>query len=306
MKKFVFAAILAVVAVLLAACGNEGTAAEPRTIIDREGYEITIPAEINTIVTLGPSNAEVLVALGFGDRIIAADSFASDVEGLGAGVPRSFGIMDFDVEYVMDLMPDVIFATGITRLGGGESPLGPIVDLGISVIHMPSSDSIEGIYEDIRFVADVMGNRSAADTVIASMQAEFDAIAAIAANITTRRTVYFEVSPAPWMFSFGTGTFLHEILEHVGAVNVFGDQNGWVSVSEEALLELNPDVILTSTDFLDDPIGEIASRPGFDVITAVQNGNIFSINTAASNRPSPNIVVALREIAQAVFPEYFN
>jgi len=280
-------------------------AATTRTITDREGYSLTIPTNVNTVVTLGPSNAEILVALGVADRIIATDSFAADVAGLGAGVPRSFGIIDFDVEYIMDLMPDVLIVTGVARIGG-DSPLGPIANVGISIVHMPTSQSMQGIYDDIRFLADVMGVAATAETVVAQMQAEFDAVAAIAATITTPRTVYFEVSPAPWMFSLGTGTFLHEIIELTGATNIFGDQEGWIPVSEEDLLELNPDVILTSTDFIPDPIGEIAERPGFDTLTAVQNGDIFQIGTAVSNRASPNVVIALRQIAEAVFPEYFS
>ena len=301
--------ILLALALTFAACSNNGDdEASPttRTITDREGYTLEIPTEISTVVTLGPSNAEILVALGVADKIIATDSFASDVAGLGTGVPRSFGIMDFDAEYIVDLMPDILIATGVARIGGDDNPLELLANVGISIIHMPTSESIEGIYADIRFLADVLNVSSAAESVIAEMQAEFDAVAAIAATITTPRTVYFEVSPAPWMFSLGTGTFLHEIIELTGATNIFADHEGWISVSEEDLLELNPDVILTSTDFIDDPIGEIASRPGFDALTAVQTGDIFQIGTAVSNRASPNVVIALRQIAEAVFPEYFN
>lgn len=281
------------------------TEARTRPETDREGYALTLPEEINTIVTLGPSNAEILVALGFGNRIIAADRFTDDVAGLGPGVVRAFGIMDFDAEYIIELMPDIIFVTGLTRAGGEYDPLAVISAVGITVIYMPSSTSINAIMEDIRFIAAVMEADEAGEAVITAMQSEIDEIRAVAATITTPRTVYFEISPAPWMFSFGAGTFLHEMVELVGATNVFADQDGWVSVSEEALLESNPDVILTSTDFLDDPIAEIMQRPGFDVITAVQNGDIFQITTAYSNRSSQNITKALREIAQAVFPEYF-
>jgi len=273
---------------------------------DREGYPITLPDEINTIVTLGPSNAEILVALGFGDKIIAADRFAADVDGLGDGVPRDFGIRDFDVEYITDLMPDVIFVTGMTRAGGEDDPMAPFSAVGITVIYMPSSVSIAAIMEDIRFMADVMQAGEAGEAIIANMQAEIAAIREIAAGITEIRTVYFEISPAPWMVSFGTGTFLHEMIELIGAVNIFADEEGWVSISEEILLELNPDVILTSVDFLDDPIADITDRPGFNTLTAVQEEAIFIIDTAASNRPSQNIVIALRQMAEAVFPEYFR
>ena len=280
--------------------------ARTRPETDREGSPLTLPDQINTIVTLGPSNAEILVALGFSDKIIAVDRFSADVAGLGAGVPRDFGIMDFDAEYITDLMPDIIFASGIARGGEAGDPLAPLSDVGITVIHMPSSTSIMGVMDDIRFIAQVMEASEAGEAVIADMQAEIDAVQAIAAGITTTRTVYFELSPPPWLVSFGTGTFLHEMLEIVGAVNIFADQEGWVSISEEVLLELNPDVILTSVDFIDDPIAEIMERPGFDTITAVREEAVFLIDANASNRPSQNIVIALRQIAEAVFPEYFR
>ena len=278
--------------------------ARPRPETDREGFPIVLPDEINSIVTLGPSNAEILIALGFGERIIAADRYSGDVDGLGPGVVRAFGILDFDAEYIMGLGPDVIFVTGMAR-AGGDDPLAPITAAGITVIYMPSSESLDAIMEDIRFMAAVMEAYEAGEAVVAAMRAEIDEIRAIAEAIALSRTVYFEISPAPWMFSFGRGTFLHEMIELVGATNVFADYSGWIPVADEVLLELNPDIILTSTDFLDDPIAEIAGRPGFGAIAAVQNGDIFRITAAYSQRPSQNVTRALWEIARAVFPEYF-
>jgi len=299
--------LLALVLALAACTSNNVEPATPRTITDREGYTITLPGEINTIITLGPSNAEILVALGLASNIIATDSFSADVAGLGTGVARAFGITDFDAEYITELMPDIIFASGgLSRAGEEDGPMAPVAAAGITVLYMPTSTSIAEIMEDIRFIADVMGVNEASETVIADMQSEIDAISRIAAGITQTRTVYFEISPSPWMFSFGTGTFLHEIIELIGATNIFAGIEGWHSVSEEELLELNPDIILTSVDFMDDPIAEIMGRPGFDAIIAVQNEAVFSIDANASNRPSQHIVIALRQIAQAVFPEYFQ
>jgi len=273
---------------------------------DREGYTVNLPDEINTIVALGASNAEILVGLGFADRIVLVDSFSFDVAGLPSGVVADFGFMDFDAEYIVNMMPDIIFVTGMARGGGDDDPMAPVSAAGISVIYMPTSTSIAEIKEDIRFIATVMESTDVGETIISRMEAEINEIAEIAANITTTRTVYFEISPAPWMYSFGTGTFMNEMIELVGAINVFADQEGWIFVSDEMLLELNPDIILTSTDFLPDPIVDILERPGFDAITAVINGDVFYIDTASSSRPTHNITRALREMAQAVFPEYFQ
>ena len=95
------------------------------------------------------------------------------------------------------------------------------------------------------------------------------------------------------------------MLEIAGAVNIFGDQNDWIGVADEVLLEKNPDVIFTSASFIDDPVNEIMNRPGWDAITAVQNGDVFTIDSNSSNRQSQNIIKALQEIAKAVYPDKF-
>ena len=292
-KNGIIAAFL--VSLMLVSCGENGQATARA-----ENQQ-----EINTIVSIGPSNTEILVALGFGDKIIAADTYSADVEGLSPAASVALSMMALDAEYLINLMPDVIFITDMAMAGGTHDPLAAVGAVGIDVIYVPISATIAAIMEDIRFIASVMGAEEAGENVISKMQEEIDEIRRIAETITLTRTVYFEISPAPWMFSSGRGTFLHEMLELAGAQNIFAAQDGWLGVTDEMLLQANPDVILTSTDFLDDPEAEIIGRPGFHAITAVQTGNVHRIDTAYSSRPSPNITRALREIALAVFPEYF-
>jgi iron complex transport system substrate-binding protein len=117
--------------------------------------------------------------------------------------------------------------------------------------------------------------------------------------------VYFEISAAPFMYSFGDGVFLNEIIEIIGAENILAGQDSWLSVAEESVLDADPDVILTSVNYIDDPVGEIKSRAGWQTITAVANGDVYYIDADASNRPNQNIVKALHEIALAVYPDKY-
>ena len=290
---------------IIGAAGLEaGVGSRPTT--DREGFAISLPEEINRIITVGASNAEIIVTLGMGDKIVAVDMWSADVPGLPAGVRAELDMLNLNAEFVVSLMPDIIFITGMARAGGTDDPLAPVSEAGITIIYMPTSTSLNDIKEDILFIAAVVDKFEAGEAIVFEMQAEINEIQEIASGIATTRTVYFEIDPAPWMISFGHGTFLNEMIELVGATNVFGDLEGWFSVSGEDLLILDPDVILTSSDFLDDPIGEIAGRPGFEALTAVQNGNIHLITANYSNRPNHNITRALWEIARAVFPEYYN
>jgi iron complex transport system substrate-binding protein len=96
------------------------------------------------------------------------------------------------------------------------------------------------------------------------------------------------------------------MISTIGAVNIFGNEDWLVMPGAEAIITRNPDVILTNVNYIDDPIGEIKSRPGFEHINAVINNRIYQIDADSSVRPSPRIVLALRQMAQAVYSEQYE
>ena len=309
MKMKIIALLL--VSVLLSACAaGEPVSAPPQApqagaVIDRdrEGNLITLPQNIDRIISMGPSKTEILAALGVGGQIIAADEHSAGIEGLSPDIPL-FSVLTPDPEQIIALAPDVIFVAGLLRHGGAD-PFRVVVDAGICVIYIPTSSSIEGIKEDIRFMAAVMGAKEEGAAIVAEMESKIAAIRAVGETITAARTVYFEIEAAPHMFSFGGGVFLSEMLEIIGAVNIFADVDGWLSVSDEVILVANPDVILTNVGWMDDPIGEIISRPGWETLAAVQNGAVHKIDANSSSRPSHHITLALTQMAAAIYPEYF-
>ena len=327
-KQIIALLLMAVMLITFTSCGtdtpsdNNGTTAgevsntlsdeneengesETQPVIDkdREGNSITLPQTIDKIISMGPSNTEVLVALGFGDKVIAADSYSENVEGIPSGIPM-FSMMSPDGEQIIALQPDVIFVTGMSKVDG-DDPFQVVSNTGICIIYMPSSTSIDGIKEDIRYMAAVMGVQSKGESIITDMEKEVEAIKKIGDTITDKKTVYFEISAAPYMYSFGKGTFLNEMIGIIGAVNVLGDQESWISVADEAVVNANPDVVLTSVNYIENPTDEIKARPGWDALTAVKNGDVYYIDTDASNRPSQNIIKALKEMAKAVYPDKY-
>jgi len=252
---------------------------------------------------MGPSNTEILVALGFGDQIIGIDTFSGAVEGVRPDLP-AFDMMMPDVEQMIALAPDVIFATGMTQVEGLD-PFEVVSEAGIEVVHVPVSASIAEIWADIRLIAAALGAEAAGEAMIEEMEREIDLIRSIALEVTEVRTVYFEIAAPPFMYSFGRGVFLHEMIELIGAVNAFADQNAWFFVADEAVLEVNPDVILTNVGYIDDPVGDILARSGWGTISAVADGRVYFIDPDSSSRPSHHIVRALWEMARAVYPELF-
>ena len=272
--------------------------------VDPSGAEISVPEQINSIVVLAPSLAEMVVALGQGDKIIGCDTNSIGLEGLPADLP-ALDTVNPDMEQLMALHPDVLMVSNLS-LYDAENPYKQLVDNGVCVVCVPTSDSIANIQDDIAFVATILKEGDKGQAMIAKMQQEIDRIAAIGAGITEKKSVYFEISAAPYMYSFGTGVFLNEMIELIGAENILAAQEGWLGVEEESVVQANPDVILTNVNYLDDPVQEIKNRSGWDALTAVQTGAVYYIDNMASSLPNQNVIKALEQMAKAVYPEYYN
>lgn len=278
--------------------------AEPTTITDREGKMITIPEKIDTIISMAPSITETLIHMGLGDKLVAVDKYSVGIEGLPENLPV-YDIMAPDTESITALKPDIIFATGMSK-ANGDDPFKPLTDLGVFMTYIPSATSIDGIKEDIRFICQITHNSDKADSIIVEMEKEISEILSKIGNEKNGKTVYFEIAAAPSMYSFGKGTFLNEIIELLGAKNVLADMDSWVSVSEEVVIDKNPEIIFTNVDYIEEPVKEITDRTGWNVITAVKDKAVYQVSKNASSRPNEYVTVAIKEMATALYPDLFK
>lgn len=281
--------------------GTEANAVKPTK--DRAGNDITIPDEVNKIVALAPSIMQTLDALGAMDKVVGTDTqtpmYVSGVDSL-----PQFDLMEPDIEQIAALDPDVIFTTGMSYTD--SDPFAALTEMGKCVICIPSSTSIEAIKEDIQFIADCIGTSDAATPILDEFQKSIDEVKAIGDTITEKKKVMFEISALPYLYSCGQNTFIDEMITLIGAENVFHDQDAWISVVEEDAVAANPDVILTSVNYIDDPIGEILGRPGWDNVNAVKNKEVYYIDNGSSSLPNQNIILALQQMAEAVYPEAYE
>lgn len=312
-KKFYTAIIMLIFIASLTACAQSQTPEQspqtteqneaPLQTVDRAGNEITIPKEINKIISMSPSNTEILVALGFGDKIIAADTYSKDIPGLPANI-QYFDMMTPDVEKLVALEPDIIFATGMS-MSDGSDPYKPVKEMGICLAYIPSSDSIEGIYQDILFLADSLNATGKGMELIDGMKTKINEIEKIASTIEEKKTVYFEIAASPNLYSFGKGVFLNEMIEIIGAENILANEEKWISVSDEAVVAADPEIILTNVNYVENAVDEIKSRAGWENMTAVKNNEVYYIDNNASSLSNHNIVKALQQMAEAVYPEIY-
>ena len=274
--------------------------------VDPSGASISIPEKIDTMVVLAPSLAETVVAFGLGDKIIGYDLNSVGLTGLPENVP-TFDTINPDVEQLVALAPDVLLVSSLS-LYDQEAPYQPLIDAGVCVICVPTSGSIDGVKSDISFLAAALSAGEAGQAVLDELNSELDALAATAASIpeSERRSVYFEISAAPYMYSTGSGTYMDEMIALIGAENVLSAETGWVSVEGETIVAADPDVIFTNVNYLDDPVAEILGRDGWAGVTAVANGDVYYIDNMASSLPNQNIVIALRQMAEAIYPDSFT
>lgn len=293
--SFIFAGALA--ASTLMGCGEKAT-----VMTDREGNEFTLPKEVNTIISTAPSNTEVLVELGLSDKLVAIDEYSSDVEGINEDLPQ----IDFtnpDAETLVSLDPDIIIASGHNKTGN-EDPFAAVKEAGIQVVYIPSSTSIEGIYEDIEFISEITGTKKEGKELIESMKEDINSIKEIGDTITDKKKVYFEIGSYSSLYSFGSNTFLNEMIEVIGAENILADEDSWISPSPESIVKANPDVILTNEP-TDNIVESIKARDGWQDVTAVKNNEVYYIDKNTSSRPSQNIIKALKEMAKAIYPDKY-
>jgi iron complex transport system substrate-binding protein len=283
--------------IFLSGCGvNKG-----REIIDRAGRTVKINNPVNKIISTAPSNTEIITDLGMAHKLAAIDVHSANVTGIPANLP----LLDFfypDAEAIISLEPDIIIASGHNPTGTGDDPFRLLGEAGIPVVYISMSKSIEEIYMDIAFIADILQVQQKGEEVIETMKKQIAEITKYTPLIENKKTVYFEISAAPNMMTFGKGSYIDDMITVIGARNIFGNDGWFISPGAESIIERNPDVILTSVSYIDDPAGEIKNRLGFNHINAVVNNRVFYIDNDSSSRPSPRIILALQQMAEAVYP----
>lgn len=281
--------------------GTDGNIEIPS--MDRAGNTIALPKEINKIISLAPSTTQILFDLGEGDKLVAVDTQSTLYAEIPSDIPQ-FDMMAPDLEQIIELSPDVVYVSSMTNYSG-EDILEVVRDSGICVIEIPTSNSIEDIKKDIQFVADSVGKSTEGQVIVSDMEDIINTVADIGGKITDKKTVIFEIAAAPDIYSFGENVFLNEMIEIIGASNILADQEGWISVSEEAVVSKNPDVILTNVNYIENPIDEIKGRDGFQGIAAIENDQVYYIDNGASSLPNHNVTKALIEMAKVVYPQEF-
>lgn len=278
----------------------------PVTVTDGMGEEVTIDEEPENIVSLLPSNTEIAFALGLDDQIVGVTDFDTYPE--EAQEKQSVGGLDFDVETVLSLEPDLIL-TDSSAAQNSEEGLNQLEEAGAEILVVNDATSFEETYDTINMIGEATGTQEEADNIVETMQEDVASIEETASEISEedRKTVWVEVDAPPDIYTTGQNTFMDEMLDIIQADNAAAEEEGWVPYTEEDAVALNPDVIVTTYGFrVENSTENILNRDGWSDVPAVENEEVYDLESDLVSRPGPRLTDGLQHMAEVVYPDVFT
>ena len=255
--------------------------------VDMMGREIKLDAPATRVVALSAADCEILYAIGAGDLLVGRGEYC-DYPAQVLEAPAVQSGMETNIEQIIALAPQVLLMSAMAQT---EDQVKQLEAAGIQCIVSDAKD-INGVYQAITLIGAVTGRDEDAFNVVTNMETTLSELSVHAGELKGK-SVYFEVSPLQYgLWTAGKGTFMDEVATMLGLTNVFADMTGWAEVSEEQVLKANPDVIVTIAMYFGEgqtPVEEILSRPGWQDVTAVKNGDILSLPNNELSRPGPRI-----------------
>jgi len=255
------------------------------------------------IVSLCPSNTEIVAALGLLPRLVGIDDY-SDFPPEVAGLPRVGPDLQVDLERVAALRPDLVLAS--LSVPGMEQNVQGLAERGLPTLTL-DPHSLAAVWESMRSVARAAGVPEAAEAAVAALQGRVAAVAARAADLP-RPQVYWEWWPKP-VYTPGGRNWLTDLTALAGGSNCFaGYDVDNVRLEPAAAAAAQPEVMLTVwCGVAAEKIkpAQILERPGWEGVPAVRSGQVYILSEGLYCRPSPRLVDGLELLAGILHPEAF-
>jgi iron complex transport system substrate-binding protein len=294
---------------MLGACGwmgGEGqtSGAVSIRVIDGLGREITLESPARRIISLAANTTEMLYEIDALEWLIGRDEFSDEPPSVLELPNVGGGWGDLNNELILTLEPDLVLAAEIHT----PEQVQALEDLGLTVFYVPNFLAFEGLYTNLENLGKLTGQEAIAQERIAALRERVETIETLLTEVEPVAT-YYEVDGsdpnAPW--TTGSDTFHDVLISMAGGVNIAADIQGWGQISPEAILAADPEVILFAAGpFVTSTVESIASRPGWEDITAVTHGAIYAVDTNIVDRPGPRQVLALEIFTKRIHPELFE
>ena len=268
-------------------------------VTDMAGRAVTLDAPAEKIVALTAADCEILYAIGAGDKLVGRGEYCNYPEEI-LSVPTVQSGNETNIEQIIALQPQLVI---LSIMAQTKEQVSALEAAGIKVF-ASDAQNIKGVYEGIALMGQLVGKSAEAEVVVGQMKASF---ADITAKVTGNgeKTVYFEVSPLQYgLWTAGKGTFMDEIATMLGLKNAFADVTGWGEVSEEQVIQRNPDYIVTVAMYFGEgttPVEEILSRKGWENMEAIKNSAVYNADSNEISFPGPRLVNAAEKLYAFVY-----
>ncbi len=276
--------------IALAACLPSVTFALA-TVTDDVGFSESFSRPPVRVVSLSPGATEILFELGAESRLVAVSQYC-DYPPAARDLPQVGDFANPSMEAILARDPDLVIATGgpqrelILRLRASGVP---------TVVLYPRG--LEDVFGNVRMLGRIMGLEARAERLDKRLRARVDRLKMKAHRLSAqhRPVVYFEISAQPAMAA-GEGSYPGQLIELAGGENVAkGATGNYPAISTERIISADPDVIIVShTKKPAEARKLVAGRPGWENISAVRSGRIYSdLDMDILLRPGPRLVDGL-------------
>lgn len=276
----------------------------PIEVTDQAGRVVKLEKVPERIISLAPSNTEILFALGLGDKVVAVTDYCN-YPPEAEEKPSIGGFSTPDVERVVSFSPDLVLATSIHQ----KEVIPALERRGLTTFIL-EPQTLDEVLESITLVGEVTGREEEASLLVAGMQSRIKAVTDRTDNLpeAERPRVFYLVWHDPLMIS-GAGTLHHELIQKAGGRNIFPDVTGFKSVDLETLIARDPQVMIAGIGMgtgEDEPLQYLKTESRLQDTEAGKNGRIYGVDMDLTGRDGPRIVDALEQVAKCIHPEIFG
>ena len=274
------------------------------TVTDGLGRDVTLNGIPQRIISMAPSNTEILFAIGAGDQVVGRDAlsdFPDEAKNL-TDIGSTFDALN--TELIVSLKSDLVLAAEINT----PEQVKQLEDLGLTVYYLKNPLTLEEMYGNLEIVAQLTGRKEEAAALIESLKARVAAVDEKIAPISSRFSVFYELDgtdPAK-PYTAGKGTFIDQLIDRAGGSNIASDLEGYPQMSLEQVVATDPAFIILGDARYGITPESIGERPGWENLSAVKNGHVVPFNDDLVSRPGPRLVDALEELAKVLRPELFQ
>lgn len=271
----------------------------PLTVKDVTGTELTFQKAPERIITLLPSETEIVYAIGAGTALVGVDDYSNYPK--EAAAITKIGSMDADIEKIVSLKPELVLASYTM----GQAVVDKLRSLGIQV-YATDPKNYDGVMDKIKQIGAILNKSTEAEAVTAHM-ADVREQVINAVKDAPKPNVYLEFSPG---WTVGKGEFLDELITLAGGTNI-ATNAGWYEIDPEAVVKSNPEDIIYASMTLKEgeknPIlTAIETRPGWNTINAIKNKQVFEVDQDPLTRVGPRLAEGLLEVAKKLHPDLIH